>query len=195
MATAYSIEKKQSPVKLIGIPEEIVSKKNDIVIFDLYNQESDFNDLYEIFAQIVDDGQTYPQETTTKEEFQQYFLSHHCFVLRLKQTGQAVGAFYVKPNFPGRSSHICNYGVIVRGDQRGQGFGDLLVSRVSQVAKQIGYHAIYTNLVYVTNIQSIKLLKKYGYTQSGLLPKAGRLKHLGYVDAFQFYKALDDHND
>ena len=185
MATAYSIEKKNSLVEFVGIPEEIVSKKNDIVIFDLYNPKSDLNDLYEIFTEIISYGQTYPQETIpTKEEFQQYFSSHHYFVLRLKQIGKVVGGFYVKPNFPGRVSHICNHGVIVRSDQRGQGFGDLLVSRVSHVAKQIGYHSIYTNLVYVTNIQSIKLLEKYGFTQ------VGRFKDLGYVDALQFYKAL-----
>ena len=41
---------------------------------------------------------------------QGYFLSHAAFVVRDVASGAVLGAFYVKPNFPGRCSHICNGG-------------------------------------------------------------------------------------
>lgn len=34
-----------------------------------------------------------------------------------------LGSFYVKPNYPGRSSHVCNAGFLVAEAARGKGVG------------------------------------------------------------------------
>lgn len=34
-----------------------------------------------------------------------------------------LGSFYIKPNYPGRSSHVCNAGFIVTEASRGKGVG------------------------------------------------------------------------
>ncbi len=54
-----------------------------------------------------------------KQAFRAYFLSGEAFVAKLE--GKVVGTFYVKPNFPGRCSHICNGGFIVDESVRGNG--------------------------------------------------------------------------
>lgn len=37
-----------------------------------------------------------------------------------------LGSFYVKPNYPGRSSHVCNAGFLVAEGARGKGVGGVL---------------------------------------------------------------------
>lgn len=37
-----------------------------------------------------------------------------------------LGSFYVKPNYPGRSSHVCNAGFLVTDASRGKGVGKLM---------------------------------------------------------------------
>ena len=37
-----------------------------------------------------------------------------------------LGSFYIKPNYPGRSSHICNAGFLVSDLSRGKGVGRLM---------------------------------------------------------------------
>lgn len=37
-----------------------------------------------------------------------------------------LGSFYVKPNYPGRSSHVCNGGFLVTDAARNRGVGRLM---------------------------------------------------------------------
>ena len=39
---------------------------------------------------------------------------------------ECLGSFYVKPNYPGRSSHVCNGGFLVTGTSRNRGVGRLM---------------------------------------------------------------------
>jgi GNAT superfamily N-acetyltransferase len=37
-----------------------------------------------------------------------------------------LGSFYIKPNYPGRSSHVCNAGFLVTAAARGKGVGTMM---------------------------------------------------------------------
>ncbi|KAJ3539770.1 hypothetical protein NM688_g6318 [Phlebia brevispora] len=107
------------------------------------------------------------------------------------------GLYYVKPNYPGRSSHICNAGFLIPATQRGKGFGSVLAKSYLHYAPQLGYEASVFNLVYVNNIASVKLWEALNFTKAGLIPRAGRLKKADgsgeeYVDAWVFYKRFND---
>lgn len=39
---------------------------------------------------------------------------------------ECLGSFYIKPNYPGRSSHVCNGGFIVTDGARNRGVGRLM---------------------------------------------------------------------
>ena len=39
---------------------------------------------------------------------------------------RCLGTFYIKPNYPGRSSHVCNGGFIVTDAARNRGVGRLM---------------------------------------------------------------------
>ncbi|KAF9432277.1 hypothetical protein BGZ76_011027 [Entomortierella beljakovae] len=114
-----------------------------------------------------------------------------------------LGFFYIKPNFPGRCSHICNGGFIVNPVHRGLGIGSILGKGFLKLVPVIGYKASMFNLVFVSNVASIKLWRRLGFLEIGRIPKVGRLRgqgvpngeagatngadNEGFVDAIQFY--------
>lgn len=57
------------------------------------------------------------------------------------------GAFYIKPNFPGRCSHVCNGGFITDPCRRRRGVARLMGHAFLRLAKDLGYKASYFNLV------------------------------------------------
>lgn len=57
------------------------------------------------------------------------------------------GAFYIKPNFPGRCSHVCNGGFITDPRRRRRGVARLMGHAFLRFAKELGYKASYFNLV------------------------------------------------
>ncbi|RWS10155.1 L-azetidine-2-carboxylic acid acetyltransferase-like protein [Dinothrombium tinctorium] len=192
MTSAYVLDsKRKKKVDLSDVYEKITLKIGECLEFDVYREE-DFESLYEIFVEVVNEGVTFPQDSVDEQSFEEYFLSHYCFVLRSQIDGKCVAGIYIKPNFPGRSSHIANGGMVVRKDYRSKGLGDLLMRKLLTLSRKLEFEAVYSNLVFATNMAIIKLAEKHGLSKVGRLPKAGKLKGLGYVDAIQFYKKLND---
>ncbi|KAI0645242.1 hypothetical protein C8Q79DRAFT_760461 [Trametes meyenii] len=106
------------------------------------------------------------------------------------------GCYYVKPNYPGRSSHICNAGFLVPLTQRGRGVGTVLARSYLHYGPRLGYEASVFNLVYVNNIASVKLWEALEFTKAGRIPRAGRLRKADgdgeeFVDAWVFYRRFD----
>ncbi|EIW80625.1 hypothetical protein CONPUDRAFT_57766 [Coniophora puteana RWD-64-598 SS2] len=105
------------------------------------------------------------------------------------------GYYYVKPNYPGRGSHICNAGFVVPPSQRKKGYGHILARSYLHYGPRLGYTASVFNLVYVNNQASLKLWDALGFTRAGRIPNAGRLrtkdgKGEEYVDAWVIYKSF-----
>ncbi|KAF8622710.1 hypothetical protein AX15_006801 [Amanita polypyramis BW_CC] len=173
--------------------------------------------LNAVFAKVVEDGRTYPQEGEMGNEvFEKYFFAADVFlgIVNTSQEGDkqniidatiedinagrtweesVAGFYYVKPNYPGRSSHICNAGFVVPSIHRSAGYGSVLAQSYLHYAPRLGYQASVFNLVYVNNIASVKLWERLGFVKAGRIPRAGRLRKedgIGeeYVDAWVFYK-------
>ncbi|KAJ7772148.1 hypothetical protein DFH07DRAFT_803893 [Mycena maculata] len=174
-----------------------------------------------IMAKEIEDGMTYPQETMALDAFESYFFSGDVFLAILHsgdngglegtetnltiqdaRQGRAwsdcvVGYYYVKPNYPGRSSHICNGGFVVPPHHRGGGYGSALAKSYVHNAPKLGYRASVFNLVYTNNVASVKLWERLDFKKAGLIPKAGRLRRKDgngeeYVDAWVIYKSFVD---
>ena len=150
-----------------------------------------------ILNAVIQEGKTYPQEKPVSEsEFAAYWLRSDAFVARLiddKKTsapGEVVGAFYLKPNFPGRCSHICNAGFIVQRGQRGQGIGRGMGEAMLEIAASRGYQGVMFNLVFETNTQKLNLWQSLGFQTIGRIPKAARLADEQVVDALMLYRSL-----
>ncbi|PHH77285.1 hypothetical protein CDD82_3580 [Ophiocordyceps australis] len=91
-------------------------------------------------------------------------------------TGICMGSYYVKPNYPGRSSHVCNAGFLVTESARGQGVGFLLAESYLDWAPKLGFVYSVFNLVYETNVASLKIWDKLGFQRIGRVKGCGRLK-------------------
>jgi GNAT superfamily N-acetyltransferase len=100
--------------------------------------------LSDQFSREIEKGDTYPMyEPIPRESFGQYWFGLFGAVMLLgdikgiedvhamAHTGQdwdmaCLGSFYIKPNYPGRSSHICNGGFLVTDGARNRGVGRLM---------------------------------------------------------------------
>lgn len=161
--------------------------------------------LHEEFNKEIELGQTYPAaDVMTRDEFVGYWLHSFCaIVLKTDKTeidfnwtqwqDLLLGTFYIKPNYPGRCSHICNAGFLVNSEQRGLKVGYRLGQLYLSWAPLLGYTYSVFNLVFVTNPASWKLWDKFGFDRIGLVPKAARLKgHEELVDAIIFGRDLQN---
>ncbi len=159
-----------------------------------------------LLNQIVIAGMTYPQSQPLSEvEFAAYWLKQDAFVVRQVTASSAntphdtpkslpsevLGAFYLKPNFPGRSSHICNAGFIVQPSMQGLGMGRLMADAMLAIAPTKGYTAVMFNLVFASNIPSLNLWKSLGFQTIGRIPNAAHLATGETVDAIMLYYAFD----
>lgn len=104
--------------------------------------------------------------------------------------GEVLGAFYLKPNFPGWCSHICNAGFIVQPAVRGQGIGRWMAETMLAIAPTKGYTAVMFNLVFATNEPSLNLWRSLDFSTIGRIPQAARLPNGASVDAIMLYRAL-----
>ncbi|PWN47401.1 acyl-CoA N-acyltransferase [Violaceomyces palustris] len=182
--------------------------------------------MREVFNEELERGVTYPQRGPMDDaEFRAYFLGYDllaaffvddsgeeiptegkevslsilgCKVSELDPKSRLAGFYYIKPNYPHRSSHICNGGFVVPPNARGQGLGSVLGRTFLHYAPRAGYRASVFNLVYANNLASIRIWERLGFTKVGLLPQAGLLRKEDgsgeeeYVDAWIIHKNLLD---
>ncbi|KAI0057898.1 hypothetical protein BV25DRAFT_1902453 [Artomyces pyxidatus] len=111
-----------------------------------------------------------------------------------------VGFYYVKPNYPGRSSHICNAGFVIAPPHRRYGYGKTLGRSYLHCAPKLGFKASVFNLVYTTNIGSMRIWDALGFTRAGLIPRAGRLRRADgqgeeWVDAVVYYRSFIEEDE
>jgi L-amino acid N-acyltransferase YncA len=156
-----------------------------------------------LLNQIVSEGQTYPQSQPLNDaEFAAYWMAQDTFVVREwhdsgdesgmqdSKPGKVLGAFYLKPNFPGRCSHICNAGFIVQPSARGLGIGRYMGEKMLAIARAKGYAAVMFNLVFATNTPSLNLWKSLDFSILGTIPNAVQQDDQTYIDAIVMYRSL-----
>ncbi|MEH2072306.1 MAG: GNAT family N-acetyltransferase [Nostoc sp.] len=175
----------------------IKNLKNSIKVELDYMYPQEEEAVRALLNSVIVEGKTYPQKQPLSEtEFSTYWLSKDAFVVRASSVDathdpkEILGAFYLKPNFPGRCSHICNAGFIVQAPLRGQGIGRFMGEAMLLIAANLGYEAVMFNLVFETNIASITLWQSLGFEIIGRIPAAANLDNGQVVDALIFYRTL-----
>ncbi|RXW18672.1 hypothetical protein EST38_g7183 [Candolleomyces aberdarensis] len=159
--------------------------------------------MHSVFSKVTEEGRTYPQEGYLDQNaFESYFGAEDIFVgialpnkvlgdtFETRETSVKIldakgtrsweeaiaGFYYVKPNYPGRSSHICNGGFVVPSINQGKGYGKALGESYLHYAPKLGYRGSVFNLVYVNNTASVRIWEGLGFIKAGRVPSAGRLK-------------------
>lgn len=168
---------------------------------DLETDQSLVAAMCELLNYEVESGDSYPIDSALSvPEFISYFASYDTFVLvacenaddrpaepntKLFSDRSLVGCFYVKPNWPGRCSHVCNGGFLVAPEYRRLGAAFIMGERYRHLAKDLGYSSSMFNLVFESNIGSNLLWLRLGFTNSGRVLAAGRLKLHGNREALE----------
>jgi len=135
-------------------------------------QPDEHDVLYELFRQIVEAGEGFPHEPPlTLEAFNAAWTGPTSTVVAARMEGDLAGAYYLKPNFPGRAAHIANAGYIVSEAHRGRGVGRAMVKDSIQRAPLLGFDAIQFNLVFESN-PARALYEELGWREIGRVPNA-----------------------
>ncbi|TVY57601.1 Protein SPT10 [Lachnellula cervina] len=138
----------------------------------------------------IEGGDTYPMiETMSAEQFSTYWFQNFGAIMLLGNIESAdevvegkdwarecLGSFYIKPNYPGRSSHVCNAGFLVTDAARNKGVGRLMGESYLDWAPRLGYNYSVFNLVYETNVASCRIWDALGFKRIGRVKGAGNLK-------------------
>jgi len=157
--------------------------------------ERDVEPLRQLYRTIVDEGNSYPHDRfPDQDEFMEYWFRGKRIVVayvpdRAHAAGM-VGAFYLKPNWPGRAGHVANAGFIVAPDWRNKGLGWLLGTMMLAYAKQLGYRSVIFNLVFSENVVARRLWDKLGFKELGAIPGAVRKNDGTYQDAMIMFRSL-----
>jgi GNAT superfamily N-acetyltransferase len=95
---------------------------------------------------IIQEGSSYPQcEPLDLGGFQHYWLSYRAYCVWVENS--LVAAFFLRPNHPGRCSHIANGGFIVHPNWRSLGLGRFMGEAALEIAAKLGFQAIQFNLI------------------------------------------------
>jgi GNAT superfamily N-acetyltransferase len=146
--------------------------------------------LSDQFAKEIEGGDTYPMiEPMPLEQYAKYWFQNFAAIMLLGTIDSAeevvegkdwskecLGSFYIKPNYPGRSSHVCNAGFLVTDAARNRGVGRLMGESYLDWAPKLGYTYSVFNLVYETNVASCKIWDALGFKRIGRVKGCGNLK-------------------
>ena len=154
--------------------------------------EKYINDAVAIWNDFVADGIAFPQtELLNSQTGDEFFKSQSFTGLALDaDSGEVVGLYILHPNNVGRCGHISNASYAVKKNKRGQHIGEFLVKDCLAKAKEIGFRILQFNAVVATNTSALKLYKKLGFTQLGVIPKGFLLKDGSYEDIIPHYIEL-----
>lgn len=132
--------------------------------------EADRPRLFEIFADVVERGDGYPESPPLgPDRFAASWVDPPVVVVG-RLSGEVVGAYYLKPNYPGRAAHIANAGYVVANGRRGGGIGRRLVEDSIGRAHAAGFDAIMFNLVFESN-PARPLYERLGWREIGRVPR------------------------
>lgn len=146
----------------------------------------------EIWNQVVEDGVAFPQEEMLNEETGREFFKEQSYtgIAYDEESGEIVGLYILHPNNVGRCGHICNASYAVRRDVRGCHIGEKLVTHCLETAKTLGFKILQFNAVVRSNTYALRLYKKLGFVQLGIIPGGFRMKDGSYEDIIPHYYVL-----
>ena len=154
-------------------------------------QEIHYQEIWQIFHNIVKAGDTYVYDpNSTKEEALAIWCSPLTKTYVAMLDDKVIGTYIIKPNFLGAGSHIANCSYMVSDQARGLGAGRAMAEHSIKLAKELGFIAIQFNIVVSSNETAIKLWQSLGFKIIGTTPKGFKSKKLGYIDSYIMYKSL-----
>lgn len=154
--------------------------------------ESDFDQVWSIFSEVIKTGDTYVfHPNTQKKDLKKHWFAEYMETYVIEENEQILGTYIIKPNQIDLGNHIANCSYMVNPNTQGKGIGKKLCLHSLKIAKERNFEGIQFNIVVSTNKGAVELWKKFGFEIIGTTPKGFRHTKLGLVDTYIMYKTLD----
>ena len=155
-------------------------------------EKKDINEMINIWNEVVRDGNAFPQiEELTEVSAANFFDEQSfCGVAKDSESNIIVGLYILHPNNVGRCGHISNASFAVSSSVRGYGVGEILVKHCIEQARKLGFKILQFNAVVKSNTAALKLYKKLGFIQLGIIPNGFLLPNGTYEDIIPHYISL-----
>lgn len=150
-------------------------------------ESSDVPALMNIWNEVVEAGQAFPQEEYLTEENAEQFFASQSFTGAAVENGEVVGLYILHPNNVGRCGHIANASYAVRSDMRGKHVGAQLVTHCLHKCRELGFRIMQFNAVVADNKPALALYKQLGFVRLGVIPGGFRKKDGSYADIIPHY--------
>ena len=151
-------------------------------------ETSDWHHISKMFDAAIQQGDSLVHESIEEEVAYSIWFGQSVNSFVAEDGGRIVGAYYLRPNFPGRGSHIANATYLVEQQSRGRGIGRMLGLHSIDTAPDLGYSAIQFNCVVSTNHPAVRLWKSLGFRIVGTSPQAFRHSKYGFVDVLILHR-------
>jgi len=149
-------------------------------------------ELYWVFAEAVARGEGYPDlAPLTRRRFLEVWGEPTTLVVAARSEGMLLGAYYLKPNLPGRGAHVANAGYVVARRARGRGIGRLLVADSVERSPLLGFDAIQFNFVFESN-PARSLYESLGWKVVGRIPGGVAHPSGDREDALVYWRAVGE---
>ncbi len=129
----------------------------------------------------------YPEEVNFSIEQSEKFLKEYsedekALLIFVFLNGEIAGSISLRgvSNMM-KLKHRANFGVMVREKYWNLGIGNLLITRMLQIAKDTGYEQVELG-VFENNENAIRMYKKIGFEEWGRVRRAFKLKNGNYYD-------------
>ena len=155
-------------------------------------KKEDVNEAVNIWNQVVEDGEAFPQMELLTEKTGDEFFRGQSFtgIAYDEDTGEIAGLYILHPNNIGRCGHICNASYAVRRDLRGQHTGEKLVTHCMKKGRELGFRILQFNAVVASNKYALRLYEKLGFIRLGTIPGGFLMKDGHYEDIILHYHVL-----
>lgn len=153
--------------------------------------DADIAPLRQIFNSIIEAGEAFTYDTPFSDHaMKEYVWSFTSGGWVAELDGRVVGGYVLRPNQPGRGSHVCNATYVVDASVRGQKLGRRLGEHSLATAKEIGFTAMQFNAVVSTNGAAVNLWTSLGFQTVGTVPDGFRRADGSCVALYIMYRAL-----
>lgn len=151
--------------------------------------EADWPAVWAMFQHVAAVGEAFAYDASTSESAARALWFEPPSSPFVAEDGsRVIGTYYLRPNQPGRGSHIANAGYMVADDARGRGIASARCAHSIATARRLGFTAMQFNFVVATNIAAVRVWEKYGFTVVGRVPRAFRHATLGLIDALIMHR-------
>ena len=153
-------------------------------------QKSDLPEMINIWNEVVEAGNAFPQEEYLNAETGGKFFSEQSYTGVAVEDGRIYGLYILHPNNIGRCGHICNASYAVSSESRGKHIGEKLVLDCIMQARNIGFKILQFNAVVESNIHARHLYERTGFKQLGTIPNGFRMKDGSYANICPYFIEL-----